>query len=180
MRNFAAKHHPFMERKDYFLHDFSEDHAAGDVQSDSVRPEGGPEPATAPRRRRGVGLWFWMFVAVALCAALYVRYFVPCASDLETVGYVTRVEKRGVALPTWECEMVSEAALADTSRVYQRDFNFSIPDEALARQLQACQGTGKRVRVTTKRYYGALPWRGASKAVLTALSPEDTPVDVWD
>ena len=86
-------------------------------------------------------------------------------------GYVVSVERRGIIFKTFEGEMVSHSALEDSTRVYAREINFSIPSDSLARVLQSYQGTGRPVTVTLERYYGTLPWRGASPTVAVAVEP---------
>ena len=105
-----------------------------------------------------------------LAVAFYIRYFVPYTSDTLTTGYITLVEKRGIFFKTFEGEMISESVLADTSKVYSRDFYFSIPNDSLGRLVQSYQGTGKRVTVTTQKYFGTVPWRGSQKSVITNIS----------
>lgn len=125
---------------------------------------------TTRRRRRHRRLaWFLIIVFAVAAVAFYIRYFVPYTSDTLTTGYITLVEKRGIFFKTFEGEMISESMLADTAKVYSRDFYFSIPDDSLGRVVQSYQGTGKRVTVTTQRYFGTLPWRGSQKSVVTDI-----------
>lgn len=128
-------------------------------------------PARSRRRRRRRRLaWFFIIVFAVLAVAFYIRYFVPYTSDTLTTGYITLVEKRGIFFKTFEGEMISESVLADTSKVYSRDFYFSIPNDSLGRLVQSYQGTGKRVTVTTQKYFGTVPWRGSQKSVITNIS----------
>lgn len=133
------------------------------------------DPADSPKRKRRRAhrrlFWFFLIVFIVLCTAFYIRYFVPYTSETLTTGYITLVEKRGIFFKTFEGEMISESVLADTSKVYSRDFYFSIPDDSLGRLVQSYQGTGKRVTLTTQKYYGTLPWRGSQKSVVTAVTP---------
>lgn len=181
--------------EDYFLHDFSgknqpqapdgpaetpsqpdttDRHAAPTFDfSDGNRPAGPQVPgpsADRPKRRHG-WWWFFLIVAAVLIGAVGIRYFVPYVTESRATGYVTLVEKRGIVFPTFEGEMVSESQLADTARIYSRDLNFSIPDEDLALRLQKYQGSGRPVTVTFKRYYGTLPWRGASNTIAVDFVP---------
>lgn len=182
--------------KDYFLHDFE----SNDEQTPARNPEeslqpvsegeretaapsfdfgGGsgngetPRPAVSekPRKRHHFKAWFFTILALLLAVTVYVRYFVPYVTESRSTGYVTLVEKRGIVFHTFEGEMVSESLLSDTSRVYTRDVYFSIPDDSLALRLQKYQGTGRAVTITCKRYYGTLPWRGASNTVLESFEP---------
>lgn len=122
------------------------------------------------RRHRRLA-WFFIIVFAVLAVAFYIRYFVPYTSDTLTTGYITLVEKRGIFFKTFEGEMISESVLADTSKVYSRDFYFSIPNDSLGRLVQSYQGTGKRVTVTTQKYFGTVPWRGSQKSVVTDIRP---------
>lgn len=182
--------------EDYFLHDFSasKESAAGQGNEPSptpARPQTeagdaphfdfsdentgnsvGEQPQPSPRKKRGHGwMWFFVIVALVLAGALTVRYFIPYITESRVTGYVTLVEKRGIVFPTFEGEMISESQLADTSRIYSRDVYFSIPDDEMALRLQQYQGTGRPVTVTFKKYYGTLPWRGASNVVAVDFQP---------
>ncbi|MDE5669101.1 MAG: hypothetical protein K2I24_06165 [Duncaniella sp.] len=134
-------------------------------------PSDDDAPARSHRRRRRRRLaGFFIIVFAVLAVAFYIRYFVPYTSDTLTTGYITLVEKRGIFFKTFEGEMISESVLADTSKVYSRDFYFSIPNDSLGRLVQSYQGTGKRVTVTTQKYFGTVPWRGSQKSVITNIS----------
>lgn len=186
--------------KDYFLHDFDkEEENTGSAQPQqpvlpssadgsgqngptsphfdftSSTPGGEPQqPAPAPRRRHRKGwIIFFLILFLLLAGTVTVRYFVPYITESQVTGYVTLVEKRGIIFRTFEAEMVSEGQLADTGRVYSRDVYFSIPDDSLARRLQQYQGSGQPVKVTCKKYYGTLPWRGASNTVMVSFTPVD-------
>lgn len=127
----------------------------------------------APRHRFSIGwLWFFLIIFVALCTAVGIRYFVPYVTESQVTGYVTLVERRGIVFPTFEGEMVSESQLADTDRVYARDVYFSIPDEETARRLQQYQGSDTPVTIVCKRYYGTLPWRGATNNIMVSFQPK--------
>lgn len=167
---------------DYFLHNFKEGEGESHEKSPEptvTRPDAGGTTidftttgsVEKPRRRRHGWRWFFFIVIVALGVTVYIRYFVPHVTESRSVGYVTNVEKRGILFHTFEGEMIMPAQLADTSHVYSRDFTFSIPDDSLARVIQSYQGTGKKVALTCKKYYGTLPWRGASKTVVTSIEP---------
>lgn len=133
----------------------------------------GPEsPARKRSRRRRRWVMFLLIVLVVVITMLYIRYFVPYTSDTLVSGYVTLVEKRGIFFKTYEGEMITQQMLTDTAKVYQRDLYFSIPDDSLARVVQSYQGTGRPVTLTTQRYYGTVPWRGAQHTIVTAVEPQ--------
>lgn len=139
----------------------------------SASDKNNPESMRRKRRRRRVRLfWFFLILFAIAGTAFYIRYFVPYTSDTLTSGYIVLVEKRGLFFKTYEGEMISESMLADTAKVYSRDFYFSIPNDSLARVVQSYQGTGRRVTLTTQKYYGILPWRGSQKSIVTAVTPD--------
>ncbi|MCM1519420.1 MAG: hypothetical protein NC098_01380 [Lachnoclostridium sp.] len=166
---------------DFFLHDFEEKPAA-----DNHVPEAGEKvdfsgnPSTENKQekpaKRGNGclksvIWTVVIALVVLAGVMYVRYAVPYVTDSKVTGYVTTVEKRGMFFKTFEGEMISQSALDDSSRIYSRDFQFSIPDDSLARVIQSYQSTGQKVTLTLEKYYGTLPWRGASRTIAVAVEP---------
>lgn len=129
-------------------------------------------PRRKRRRARRRLIWFFVILFAILGTAFYIRYFVPYTSDTLTSGYITLVEKRGIFFKTFEGEMISESHLNDTSQIYSRDFFFSIPNDSLGRLVQSYQGTGKRVTLTTQKYYGTLPWRGSQKIIVTNVTAQ--------
>ena len=92
----------------------------------------------------------------------YFRYCSPYVSDAQKVGYVQHVEG----------EMISEFAIHDTTKMYQRDFLFSVDNDSLAKVAMNIQGTGMKVTLTYKEYGGVLPWRGSSRCILTGIEVE--------
>jgi len=143
-----------------------------------LQPATGPtvSPDTGNGRRFNLKrLWIWAaaLVAAVLTIAIILRYFVPYVSEARVTGYITSVERRGLLIKTFEGEMITESSLTDTTRVYSRDFSFSVDNDSLARRLQDFQGTGRAVVVTYKRYYGMIPWRGASTCIVTDMRPAD-------
>ncbi len=182
--------------KDYFLHDFSKSEADPSVAADTPAAAAADSPSSSPQspsfdftdgravaptertkknRLRGCLTWAVCITVVVIAVTVWIRYYVPYVTESKVTGYVTTVEKRGIIFKTFEGEMVSEEQFATSNRVYSRDINFSIPDSDLARRLQQYQASGQPVTVTCKRYYGVLPWRGASTTIVVSFTPV-TPV----
>lgn len=182
--------------KDYFLHDFSKSEADPSVAADTPAAAAADSPSSSPQspsfdftdgravapterkkknRLRGCLTWAVCITVVVIAVTVWIRYYVPYVTESKVTGYVTTVEKRGIIFKTFEGEMVSEEQFATSNRVYSRDINFSIPDDDLARRLQQYQASGQPVTVTCKRYYGVLPWRGASTTIVVSFTPV-TPV----
>ncbi len=144
---------------------------ADDAATTPEKPSAGqqrPEPARSRRFRRAVA-WVVAVAMVTLGVTFYLRYCNPYVTEARITGYVKAVEKRGMVFRTYEADLISEESLTDTTRVYSGNFTLSVPDDALAKKLQALQGTGRRVTIVYEKYYGTLPWRGASKNVATGL-----------
>lgn len=122
-------------------------------------------------RMRKVLAWTVFVGAVILGGVFYLRYCTPYVTDARLKCYVVNVEKRGLIFKTYEADVVSESAVTDTARLYSRDYSFSIDDDAVASKLQQMQGTGRPVIIGYEKYYGTLPWRGASKSVAVSVEP---------
>ncbi|MCM1029004.1 MAG: hypothetical protein NC342_01975 [Pseudoflavonifractor sp.] len=157
-------------KPDYFSEPEEEGPQAPPTPGDSI-DFGGDDGEKPPRRRSGLKrflLWAAAICLIGLAIAGYLRYLNPYATDSLINGYITKVERRGIIFKTYEAEVISESALTDTTRLYSERLTMSIPSEALAKRLQALQGTGRRVELTTERFYGMLPWRGESTTIITA------------
>lgn len=156
---------------------FTEEGTPADEQASQQRPvisfgNDSVAPVSKPRHSRLRRLVGWTIVCalVILAAAFWIRYLNPYATDCHVKGYVTAVEKRGVVFKTYEVDVVSESALTDTTRIYSHNLSFSVADPAIVNHLQRLQGSGKPVNIRYKKYFGTLPWRGASKYVLDQVN----------
>lgn len=138
------------------------DFADGDAAASGTR---------RPRRWRRAVAWTLAVCAILLGAAVWLRYFNPYATDSVVDAYIVRVERRGIIFKTNEADIISEAALTDTGRLYSRDMSVTIPSDDVARELRSLQGTGRKASLVTERYWGMLPWRGGSTIVVTGLAP---------
>ena len=123
-----------------------------------------------PRRRARFYLWL---VLAAVCAGaivtIYLRYFSPYIEDATQYGYVENIEKRGMLFKTFEGTLIPYKELMDTTRVYHRDFIFTAADVKVATELKRAELDHRPVRVEYKRYFGTLPWRGASQIIITKV-----------
>ncbi len=166
-------------KTDYFLDDGDDerDDELDDGQRPVDRPAARPEPAGStggePRpRRRGCVAWAVLVVGAALGMAAYLRYATPYVEDVTERVFIASVRREGLLFKTLEGEMVSVRPLAGDDRVYSRSMDFSVEDESLAEPLRRAQLSRQPVTVAYKRYYGALPWRGASTTVVTAVTAD--------
>lgn len=128
-----------------------------------------------PRRRN----WrFWVLcgvsaVVIGMLAALYLRYFSPYVSEATMFGYVENIENRGIVFHTFEGVLLPYKELKDTTRVYRRDFKFSLTNEDMATKLRRMQYSNRPVRVEYKIYKGWLPWRGDEDVIITRVDSVD-------
>ena len=127
-----------------------------------------------PRSRGPLWLWiFFVVVVVGLFIACWLRYFSPYVEDATQYGYVEHIEKRGTFFKTYEGVLIPYKELMDTTRIYSRDFIFSVADENTATTLKKALLDAKPVRIGYKKYHASVPWRGASKIVVVEADTVD-------
>ena len=122
-----------------------------------------------PNCYKRILLWIVALFVLFVFAWAWLRYFHPSVSIAQRTGRVMEVKCEGTVFKTFEGEMISEEYVADTTRVYQRDFAFSVVNDSVARALMSVQAKGKKITLTYKEYQGTLPWRGSSRRMVTAF-----------
>lgn len=120
-------------------------------------------------RWRNFALSLIGIMIVVLAIVIYFRYYSPFVDESVETGHIMKVERRGLIFKTYEGEMISSEALKNTDVVYQRDFTFSFANDSLGKEAMRIQTTGDHVTLHYKSYSGVLPWRGASKNIVTAI-----------
>lgn len=133
---------------------------------------GSPQMPEKPKKRhtmRRILWWSFAIIVVAVAAVTWMRYINPYETDMEERGYVVDFKRQGVLFKTWEGQMLVQSALIDSTRPYSRDFVFSVDNDEVAHKLAAAKGTGREVTVSYKRYWGVLPWRGATSTIVTSV-----------
>ena len=128
------------------------------------------------RRRSRIPFWVWIIcalVVVGLVVGSWIRYFSPYVEDATQYGYVEHIEKRGTFFKTYEGVLIPYKELMDTTRIYSRDFIFSVADENTATTLKKALLDAKPVRIGYKKYHASVPWRGASKIVVVEADTVD-------
>ena len=120
--------------------------------------------------------WLWVIgalVVIGLIIGCWLRYFSPYVEDATQYGYIENIERRGTIFKTYEGVLIPYKELMDTTRIYSRDFFFSVDDNKTATALKKAQYDARPVRVNYKKYHATIPWRGASKIVVTQVDSID-------
>lgn len=127
-----------------------------------------------PHNRSSLKLWLaGIILLIGLLVAGWLRYFSPYVEDAIQYGYVEHLEKRGTVFKTYEGVLLPYKELRDTTRLYSRDFIFTAANWDVTKKLRTAQLDARPVRVEYKKYHATLPWRGASKIVVTAVDSVD-------
>ena len=164
------------EKADYFDSIPQEEETEKEPKKPSYKPD---DPAyweeeepefehLKPRSKWPVILWSALIIViVGLGIACWLRFFSPYIDDTTQVGYVENIERRGTIFKTYEGVLIPYKELMDTTRVYSRDFVFSVDDDKTAAALRQAQFDAKPVRVSYKKYHARVPWRGSSTILVT-------------
>lgn len=123
-----------------------------------------------------IPFWLWLtfaLIVVGLVVGCWIRYFSPHVEDATQYGYVENIEKRGMIFKTYEGTLIPYKELLDTTRIYNRDFVFSVDDQKVADKMKDAMYKAKPMRLTYKKYYATVPWRGANKIVVTDADTVD-------
>lgn len=125
---------------------------------------------------RGRRFWLYLLagaVVVAIVVAVWLRYFAAYSTDGTMYGYVESIETRGTIFKTDEGVLIPFKELADTTRVYRRDFIFTAANPTIGAQLKRWQIEARPVRVQYDTYHATVPWRGESRIVITRVDTTD-------
>ena len=124
-----------------------------------------------------------IFMLVAAGFVFYKFYFV-FGSGVKA-GELNLFVYKGYIFKTYEGRLIQAGYNSKNSNntIQSNEFNFSVKDENVAKQLERC--TGKMVELHYKEYLGTLPWRGMTKYVVdsvysvsTVNEPIELPVEV--
>ena len=155
---------------DYFEED-REEAPLEHQETPQEREEREIKEATIERRGYSVKVVLLLIiVAVILILGWWVHqhYFSPYRVSQEK-GWIMKVSNEGTLFKTFEGEMISVNYIEGDIEAMHSDFQFSIPDDSLARDAMRWQGNGQRVILTYNEYKGKVAWRGSSKRVVTKI-----------
>ena len=110
---------------------------------------------------------FLMTIVVVVAAFVYFRFYFVFGEGVKS-GELNYVVYKGLVFKTYEGKMIQSGLRSKAAGSIQSyEFEFSVEDEALARELML-QG-GKTLELHYREYFGALPWRGFTKFVVDSI-----------
>ena len=112
--------------------------------------------------------WFFGIGLVALAIWIFIKFFFVFGSGVKA-GELNLFVYKGYIFKTYEGRLIQAGynSKNTTATIQSNEFNFSVKDEHVARQLERC--AGKNVELHYKEYLGTLPWRGMSRYVVDSV-----------
>jgi hypothetical protein len=118
--------------------------------------------------------WVTIIILVILAGFIYWKYFFVFGEGVKS-GELNYVVKKGVMFKTYEGKLIQSGLRSKAPNTIQSyDFEFSVADEKVARQLMS--NGGKTFDLHYREYNGALPWRGYSEYVVDSIVSMSEPV----
>ena len=117
-----------------------------------------------------------IFIVLLLVAGgifVYYRFFFVFGEGVKS-GELNYVVYKGVVFKTYEGKLIQSGLRSKTAgSVQSYEFEFSVDDEELARELML--QSGKTLELHYKEYFGALPWRGFTKFIVDSIIVKPQP-----
>ena len=107
---------------------------------------------------------------VALAVWFFFRFYFVFGSGVKA-GELNLFVYKGYVFKTYEGRLIQAGYKSNNSTIQSNEFNFSVKDEEVAKQLE--RSAGKFVELHYKEYLGTLPWRGMSKYVVDSVLTVD-------
>ena len=138
------------------------------------------------KKRRGCRIFAILGLVVMLVAAgmVFYKFYYVFGSGVKA-GELNLFVYKGYVFKTYEGRLIQAGYNSRNSNntIQSNEFNFSVTDEHVAKQLERC--AGKFVELHYKEYLGKLPWRGMTNYVVDSVlsitevnPPADTPVSI--
>jgi len=111
-----------------------------------------------------------VIILVVLGVIFYFKFFFPVATEAVKSGELNYIMYKGYIWKTYEGKLIQAGFRPKTdtgSGVQSNEFDFSIEDEELAKELM--HHAGKVVSLKYRQYNGALPWRGMERNIVYAI-----------
>jgi flagellar basal body-associated protein FliL len=128
------------------------------------------EYSEKPKKGIGRKILTTLSIVVVLAAAAFVffKFFFVFGTGVKA-GELNLFVYKGYVFKTYEGRLIQAGYNSKNSNntIQSNEFNFSVKDEKVAKQLERC--TGKVVELHYKEYLGTLPWRGMTKYVVDSV-----------
>ena len=99
-----------------------------------------------------------LFLLVGGGSYVYWKYYYVFGEGVKS-GYLNYAVKKGNIFKTYEGKLIQEGfGSINTGGIASNQFEFSIEDDSIFRQLEL--NSGKYFDLRYKEYHGVLPWRG--------------------
>lgn len=122
------------------------------------------------KKRRGCRFFAIMGGILLVAAAVFVffKFYFVFGSGVKA-GELNLFVYKGYVFKTYEGRLIQAGYNSKNSNatIQSNEFNFSVKDEKVAKQLE--RSAGKFVELRYKEYLGALPWRGMTKYVVDSV-----------
>lgn len=122
------------------------------------------------KKRRGCRFFAIMGGILLVAAAVFVffKFYFVFGSGVKA-GELNLFVYKGYVFKTYEGRLIQAGYNSKNSNatIQSNEFNFSVTDEKVAKQLE--RSAGKFVELRYKEYLGALPWRGMTKYVVDSV-----------
>ncbi len=122
------------------------------------------------KKRTGCRIFTILGVILLLAAAGFVFFkFYYVFGDGVKAGELNLFVHKGYVFKTYEGRLIQAGynSKNSNSTIQSNEFNFSVTDEKVAKQLERC--AGKFVELHYKEYLGKLPWRGMTTYVVDSI-----------
>ena len=134
-------------------------------------------------KKRGIGrkIIATLCTLIVLGAAGFIFFkFYYVFGDGIKAGELNLFVHKGYVFKTYEGRLIQAGynSKKSNSTIQSNEFNFSVTDEKVAKQLERC--AGKFVELHYKEYLGKLPWRGMTTYVVDSVysvSSINEPID---
>ena len=109
-----------------------------------------------------------IILILAVAGFVFFKFFYVFGSGVKA-GELNLFVYKGYVFKTYEGRLIQAGYNSQNSNatIQSNEFNFSVKDENVARQLERC--AGKIVELHYKEYLGTLPWRGMTKYVVDSV-----------
>ncbi|WP_114749694.1 hypothetical protein [Pleomorphovibrio marinus] len=108
-----------------------------------------------------------IILVIALSIFFWWRYYFVFAEGVKA-GNLNYFEKKGFMFKTWEGRLVQDGFQSPSAGALQsNEFRFSALGDSVALMLE--RSGGQFVELRYKEYLNPIPWRGASKYVVTEV-----------